>query len=410
MEFLSSSSTDISIIGTLTVPESLTSYVTSAMTSATTYMTTVTETVTESKTISGSEPSYEYLTTYTTLTTEYNTVIVGPAPTTPTQPTPVPTLIVGGVGEVGGVTIIGTIYELWMYILCPSKECTPWREWLTYIPNIAAGWVIGAIALLLGLALLFMAFKCGGLEYIFGFLAMVFVTICLFIRAALKHTHGNRLPMYEASIWLHYFSVALLLMLLVQLVFRLVVHLDNTLCGTVRMLVAFVYGICAVLFALLTAAVVLMFDKHSFSRVHSGIQCLQAFVIIVLILAVILLLATLWASSNDHKGYHVAHVVIIGLCLLFVILWACFMVAREFLGLHNAARHSEALWYIFAIVPLLLVAIVLLVLNAPAMFTFCHCPVNACPVSNPHVRYSSTGVGPHTHSHDPESNVQRYYM
>ncbi|KAJ2555735.1 hypothetical protein IWW35_000497 [Coemansia sp. RSA 1878] len=410
MEFLSSSSNDISIVGTVTVSESLTSYVTSAMTSATTYMTTVTETVTESKTISGSEPSYEHLTTYTTLTTEYNTVIVGPAPTTPTQPTPVPTLIVGGVGEVGGVTIIGTIYELWMYILCPSKECTPWREWLTYIPNIAAGWIIGAIALLLGLLLLFMAFKCGGLEYIFGFLAMVFVAICLFLRAALKHTHGNRLPMYEASIWLHYFSVALLLMLLVQLVFRLVVHLDNTLCGTVRMLVAFVYGICAVLFALLTAAVVLMFDKHSFSRVHSGMQCLQAFVIIVLILAVILLLATLWASSNDHKGYHIAHVVIIGLCLLFVIIWACFMVAREFLNLHSAARHSEALWYIFAIVPLLLVAIVLLVLNAPAMFTFCHCPVNACPVSNPHVRYSSTGAGPHTHTHDRESNLQRYYM
>ncbi|KAJ2823392.1 hypothetical protein IWW50_003800 [Coemansia erecta] len=391
-EFLSSSSNDIATVGTVTVSETLSSVVTHA----TTFLTTVTETV------SGSQPSYEQLTTYTTLTTDYQTVIEGGDSSS--------SMIVGGVGEVGGVTIIGTLYELWMYILCPSRECTPWREWLTYIPNVAGGWVIGALALLLGLALLFMAFKCGGLEFIFGFLAMALLSICLFIRAGLKHTGGDRLAMFKAALWMQYFAAALLAMLLVQLLFRLIVHLDNTLCSAARMLVAFVYGIVAVLFALLTAAVVLMFDKHNIKHVHSGIQCLQAFVIITLILAVILLGATLWASGNDHKQHHIAHVIIIALSLLFLIIWACFMTAREFLGLHSAARHSEALWYIFGIVPLLLIAIVLLVLNAPAMFTFCHCPVNACPVSNPHVRYSSTGAGPHTHSHDREANVQHYYM
>ncbi|KAJ2360598.1 hypothetical protein H4S01_005660 [Coemansia sp. RSA 2610] len=199
-------------------------------------------------------------------------------------------------------------------------------------------------------------------------------------------------------------------MLLVHLIFRLVVHLDNTLCKGARMLAAFVYVAALALFGLLTAAVVLMFDKHEFGRVHSGIQCLQAFVVIVLVVSVVLLAAAGWASSNDYKGQHIAHVIIIALSLLFVLLWACFMTAREFLGLHSAARHSEALWYIFGVVPLLLVAVVLLVLNAPAMFTFCHCPTNMCPVGNPHVRYSASGAGPHTHSHDRERNIQQYYM
>ncbi|KAJ2847827.1 hypothetical protein IWW36_003649 [Coemansia brasiliensis] len=406
MEFFSSSSTNevttastITMSETTTLSESLSYWTT--LTSASTYTTTITDTVT------GPEPSYDHLTTYTTLTTEtiVETVIIGGGEGGDSS-----SLIVGGIGDVGGVTIIGALYELWMFILCPSQDCTPWREWLTYIPNIPAGWVIGSIALLLGLALLLMAFKCGALEYILGFLAMVFLCICLFMRAALKNTGADRLAMYQASIWLHYFAVALLLLLIAQLIFRLVVHLDNTLCKGVRMLVSFVYVVALVLFGLLTAAVVLMFDKHNLSKVHAGIQCLQAFAIIVLIVAVILLLAALWASSNDYKNYHIAHVIIIGLCVLFLIVWGCFITAREFLGLHSAARHSEALWYIFGIVPLLLVAVVLLVLNAPAMFTFCHCPVNACPVSNPHVRYSSSGAGPHTHSHDREANVQRYYM
>ncbi|KAJ2448321.1 hypothetical protein EV183_005499 [Coemansia sp. RSA 2336] len=409
MEFFPSSSTNaVTTASTITLSETTTlsdslSYWTTR-TSESTYTTTITDTVT------GPEPSYEHLTTYTTATTEtiVETVIVGGGGGSGDDTSS--SLIVGGIGDVGGVTIIGTLYELWMFILCPSKDCTPWREWLTYIPNIPAGWVIGSIALLLGLLLLLMAFKCGALEYILGFLAMVFLCICLFMRASLKHTGADRLAMYQASIWLHYFAVALLLLLIAQLIFRLVVHLDNTLCKAVRMLVAFVYVVALVLFGLLTAAVVLMFDKHNLSKVHAGIQCLQAFAIIVLVVSVILLLAALWASSNDYKSYHIAHVIIIGLCMLFLIVWACFITAREFLGLHSAARHSEALWYIFGIVPLLLVAIVLLVLNAPAMFTFCHCPVNACPVSNPHVRYSSSGAGPHTHSHDREANVQRYYM
>ncbi|KAJ2797334.1 hypothetical protein H4R20_005221 [Coemansia guatemalensis] len=397
----------VTIIDTLTVSEEgSTDVLSSVFTTAITYLSTVTETVSSSEATEGS------LTTYTTAFTDYTTVTEteGPTPTTPGSSVSFPTLIVGGTGEVSGVTIIGALYEVWMFILCPSRDCTPWREWLTYIPNVAAGWVLGAIALLLGLALLLMAFKCGALEYIFGFLAMALVAICLFIRAGLKDTSADRFAMYKASIWLNYFAAVLLLLLIVQLLFRLIVHLDHTLCRVARVLVGFVYLVSLALFALLTAAVVLMFDKHLFSRVHAGIGCLQAFVIVVLVLSFILMLATFWASGNDHKGYHIAHVIIIGLCLVFMLVWGSYMTAREFLDLHSAARHSEALWYVFNIVPLLLVAVVLLVLNAPSMFTFCHCPVNSCPVSNPHVRYSSTGAGPHTHSHDREANVQRYYM
>ncbi|PIA14368.1 hypothetical protein COEREDRAFT_10410 [Coemansia reversa NRRL 1564] len=397
----------VTIIDTLTVSdEATTEILSSVFTTAVTYLTTVTET------LSYPEATDDSLTTYTTAFTEYSTVTEteGPTPTTPGPSVSFPTLIVGGTGEVGGVTIIGALYEVWMFILCPSRDCTPWREWLTYIPNVAAGWVLGAIALLLGLGLLLMTFMHGALEYIFGFLAMALVSICLFIRAGLKDTSADRFAMYKASIWLNYFAAVLLILLIAQMLFRLIVHLDNTLCRAARMLVGLVYVVAIALFALLTAAVVLMFDKHLFSRVHAGIGCLQAFVIVVLVISIILLLATFWTSSNDHKGYHLAHIIIIGLCLVFLLVWGSYMTAREFLDLHSAARHSEALWYVFNIVPLLLIAVVLLVLNAPSMFTFCHCPVNACPVSNPHVRYSSTGAGPHTHSHDPEANVQRYYM
>ncbi|KAJ1798843.1 hypothetical protein LPJ59_002240 [Coemansia sp. RSA 2399] len=407
-QLLSSSTTAVTTISTVTIPGgSYSSAITSPTpwTTAVTYWSTVTQTVTN--TGGSSMPSYDSLTTYTTAyTTEYSTV-------TQSVDDSYSTTIVGGEGEVGGITIIGVIYELWMYFLCPSQDCSPAREWLTYIPNVAAGWVLGAIALVLGLGLLVMAFKCGGLEYIFGFLSMAILCVSLFMRGALKNTSADKFAMYKASVWLDYFAPVLLAMLVTQLIFRLIVHLDSTLCGAVRMLVAFVYVVAAALFSVLTAGVVLMFDKHSVSKMQSGIQCIQAFTIILLILSVILALSAVWAANNDHRGYHMGHVVIIGACAVMLLLWSCFMTARAFLDLHSAARHSEALWYIFNIVPLLLLAVVLLGLNAPRMFTFCHCLVNACPISNPHVRYSGTPGNAYTHSHDRgnmEANVTKYYM
>ncbi|KAJ1897552.1 hypothetical protein LPJ66_003296 [Kickxella alabastrina] len=408
----SSSTTAISIVGTVTLPgmtQTIETVLTSVLTTAFTYTTTITATV--SVPIGQPTPTTDLLTTYTTVNTHYETTTVtGSYPTIPTLPAP--TIITGGVGQVSGVTIIGAIYELWMYFLCPSQTCSPWREWLTFIPNVAAGWVLGALALILGLGLLIMALKCGGLEFIFGFLSMLFLCICLWLRAALKHSSGSLFTMYKVSLWFNYFAAALMAMLIVQLIFRLVIHLDNTLCGAVRGLVGFVYFIALVLFALLTAAIVLMFNLTSFAKMHSGIQCLQAFVVIMLILAVILLLATAWASSNDVKSHHMGHVIIIGLCVLFLLVWACFMTARAFLGLSSAGRHSEALWYVFNIAPLLLIALVLLALNAPAMFTFCHCQVNACPVCNPHVAYGNAGVvhAAPISANARESNVNRFYM
>ncbi|KAJ2024474.1 hypothetical protein IWW57_003720 [Coemansia sp. S610] len=407
-QLLSSSTTGITVGGTITVPGTslLPTLTPTIITTAYTVVTTVTKTV--PVIVGEPTPTYTSLTTYTSTFTSYETYTQSNLPT--------PTAITGGPGEVGGVTIIGAIYELWMYFLCPSKNCSPWREWLTFIPNVAAGWVIGSLALLLGLLLLLLAIKCGGLEFIFGFLAMTLVAICLYLRAALKHSGADLFTMYKVAVWFNYFAAVLLAMLIAQLIFRLIVHLDNTLCGAARALVGFVYFMAAVLFALLTAALILMFDKHSFSKMHSGIHCLQAFTIIVLILALVLLLAGFWASSNDVGGHHMGHVIIICACALMLLLWSCFMTARVFLdSLHEAGRHSEALWYVFDIVPLLLIAIILLVLNAPKIFTFCHCQVNNCPACNPHVRYSGAPAAaaprhPYTATHDREANVTKYYM
>ncbi|KAJ2891304.1 hypothetical protein GGI21_005896, partial [Coemansia aciculifera] len=288
-DLVSSSSGAISTGPTITIPWTPTyptSLIPTVITSAITTLTTVTDTV-----IVG-QPTLTYtsLTTYTSTSTAFVTY-TGTVPTTITG-----TPITGGEGEVGGITIIGVIYELWMYFLCPSKDCSPWREWLTFIPNVAAGWVIGSIALLLAFGLLVMAIKCGGLEFILGFLSLTLVCICLYLRAALRNTGADLFTMYKVAVWFNYFAAVLLAMLIAQLIFRLIVHLDNTLCGAGRAFVGFVYLLAAALFALLTAAVILMFDKYSVSNMHSGIQCLQAFTVIVLILAVILILAALWAS------------------------------------------------------------------------------------------------------------------
>ncbi|ORX70714.1 hypothetical protein DL89DRAFT_266877 [Linderina pennispora] len=341
-------------------------------------------------------------TTYTTLAPITTTfTATGPTPTLPmpTGTVPEPTVIEGGTGTVSGVTIIGEIYNLWMYILCPSRNCTPDREWLTFIPSVVAGWVIGSIALLLGLGLLALTFMCGLLEFFFGFLAMVLVAICLFLRAALKHTSMDRFAMYKVSIWFNYFAAALLALLVVHLIFRLIVHLDNTLCGTIRSVVMFFYVCALALFALLVAAVVLMFDLHSSDKLSHGIHCLQAFVIIVLILSVILLATTGWATNSGREWPpHDAH------------------------SDRRAARHSEVLWYIFNIVPLLLIAIVLLALNAPKMFTFYYCEVTPCPARDPHLAYNAqmpvqpsphAGQVHHHHHHhqgNMEDNVQKFYM
>ncbi|KAJ1956143.1 hypothetical protein GGI12_005383, partial [Dipsacomyces acuminosporus] len=288
-------------------------------------------------------------------------------------------------------------------------NCSPWREWLTFIPNVAAGWVLGAIALLLGFGLLALGFMCGLLEFIFGFLSMVFVAICLFLRAALKHTSADRFAMYKSAIWFNYFAAVLMALLLAHLLFRLIVHLDNTLCNAARSLVVFLYVTALALFGLLIAAVVLMFNLHSFDKMHTGIQCLQAFVIIVLIVTVIVLGTTGWVTTIDVNAHHMAHVVIIGLSLVFLLIWSCFMTARAFLTLHDAGRHSEALWYVFNIVPLLLIAVILLALNAPKMFTFHHCQVNPCPACAHQVKYGSGRAVPADREH-MEANVKKYYV
>ncbi|KAJ1950366.1 hypothetical protein EC988_004416 [Linderina pennispora] len=417
---LSSSTTDVTVIGTLTMTDT-SAVATLISTAFTSYIiTTVTQMSTATVTVGGPSP-----TTYTTLAPITTTfTATGPTPTlpVPTGTVPEPTVIEGGTGTVSGVTIIGEIYNLWMYILCPSRNCTPDREWLTFIPSVVAGWVIGAIALLLGLGLLALTFMCGLLEFFFGFLAMVLVAICLFLRAALKHTSMDRFAMYKVSIWFNYFAAALLALLVVHLIFRLIVHLDNTLCGTIRSVVMFFYVCALALFALLVAAVVLMFDLHSFDKLSHGIHCLQAFVIIVLILSVILLATTGWATTLDVNGHHMTHILIVGLSAFFLVLWGCFMTARAFLGLNSAARHSEVLWYIFNIVPLLLIAIVLLALNAPKMFTFHYCEVTPCPARDPHLAYSAqmpvqpsphAGQVHHHHHHhqgNMEDNVQKFYM
>ncbi|KAJ1931922.1 hypothetical protein FBU59_006546, partial [Linderina macrospora] len=153
---LSSSTTDITVIGTLTVTDAST-VATLVSTAFTSYIiSTVTHMSTATVTVSGPTP-----TTYTTLAPVTTTfTATGPTSTVPipTGTVTKPTGIVGGMGTVSGVTIIDEIYNLWMYILCPLRDCTPNREWLTFIPNVAAGWVIGAIALLLGLGLLALTF------------------------------------------------------------------------------------------------------------------------------------------------------------------------------------------------------------------------------------------------------------
>ncbi|KAJ1952229.1 hypothetical protein GGI12_006299, partial [Dipsacomyces acuminosporus] len=100
MAMLSSSTTAITVVGTVTASDSL-SVPTLVSTAFTSYiLTTVTRVSTATVVVSGPSPTtYTTLNTLTSTSTRYDTV---PSPTIPAEPTATPPVIVGGQGEVSG--------------------------------------------------------------------------------------------------------------------------------------------------------------------------------------------------------------------------------------------------------------------------------------------------------------------
>ncbi|KAJ2693053.1 hypothetical protein GGH99_001361 [Coemansia sp. RSA 1285] len=221
-------------------------------------------------------------------------------------------------------------------ILCLDKQCTRNRDWLTRMPNAAAGWATGGVILALA--------------------------IVLFVPTV-------------ASLFFNHHTGIQLSLLLATMVIRMYGHFKpgrSQMAHKVWVSVARFVSIC--LAVLVLVGVLLMFNDSSDSPASAGgpgIHLMQAatFVLVAAALALAAVSAILMSGVVCLWVYK-KHCAILYGSLFLLALWASFMSARTFVSLDNAARDSEVMFYLLNVLPLALVGLVFVVLRAPLLFNF----------------------------------------
>ncbi|KAJ2655346.1 hypothetical protein IWW48_005577 [Coemansia sp. RSA 1200] len=261
-------------------------------------------------------------------------------------------------------------------ILCLDKQCTRNRDWLTRIPNVAAGWATGGIILALAIVLFVPTVVWRNTDYLDGVFALVELSIALFLRASVASAgSNNRDIVYKASLFFNHHAGIQLTLLLAIMVIRMYGHFKpgrSPMAHKVWVSVARFVSIC--LAVLVLVGVLLMFNDNSNSPDSAGgpgIHMMQAatFVLIAAVLALAAVSAILLSGVVCLWVYKKHCAILFGSFFLLA-LWASFMSARTFVSLDSVARDSEVMFYLLNVLPLALVGFVFVVLRAPLLFNF----------------------------------------
>ncbi|KAJ2514975.1 hypothetical protein H4217_005451 [Coemansia sp. RSA 1939] len=261
-------------------------------------------------------------------------------------------------------------------ILCLDKQCTRNRDWLTRMPNAAAGWATGGVILALAIVLFVPTVVWRNTDYLDGVFALVELSIALFLRASVASAgSSNRDIVYKASLFFNHHTGIQLSLLLATMVIRMYGHFKpgrSQMAHKVWVSVARFVSIC--LAVLVLVGVLLMFNDSSDSPASAGgpgIHLMQAatFVLVAAALALAAVSAILMSGVVCLWVYK-KHCAILYGSLFLLALWASFMSARTFVSLDNAARDSEVMFYLLNVLPLALVGLVFVVLRAPLLFNF----------------------------------------
>ncbi|KAJ2813861.1 hypothetical protein H4S07_000345 [Coemansia furcata] len=257
-------------------------------------------------------------------------------------------------------------------ILCPSKNCSGARDWLTKLPNAAAAWAVGGLAIVLGGLLLMSAIAWKHAGFLDGVLALIEVALSLFLRASIGYatSDGAATALYRASIFFNYHAAIQLCHLLSVMVLDLSAHFDPRI--TAKQIfaksVSRLLSLC--LLGLVVAAVVVMFNGDAANATAAGLHMMQAIVFVVLILALAMVMAAAQIVAREGAVNYRKHIVCAILSLLLLALWAVFMASRTFVSVDNVARSNEIMFYFLNYAPLLMIGATLILLNAPRLFNF----------------------------------------
>ncbi|KAJ2746869.1 hypothetical protein GGI20_001022 [Coemansia sp. BCRC 34301] len=257
-------------------------------------------------------------------------------------------------------------------IFCAAGDCARGRDWLTQVPNAAAAWTLGGIALVLG-GLLFMStvgWRNPG--FLDGVLAMVSVAVSMVLRASIGYA-ANGTALYRASLFFNYFAGIQLCHLLTAMVLNLTAHFDPriTAAQIFAKTVSRLLSLC--LTGLVVAAVIVMFNGDPASASSAGSHMVLAVLVVVLVVALAMAMAAAQIVAREGAVNYRKHVVAAILPLLALALWAVYMGVRTLVSVSNVARTNEVMFYFMNYVPLLMAGATLVLLNAPRLFNFEKC-------------------------------------
>ncbi|KAJ2001250.1 hypothetical protein GGI04_003814 [Coemansia thaxteri] len=254
-------------------------------------------------------------------------------------------------------------------IYCTTGNCDKSRDWLTSVPNAAAAWAVGSIALIQSMLLLFVKMRRKSPGFFGGVLAMLELTLSLYLRASVGYSSGRERAIYQASLFFNFLAGVELCHLLSVTVLGLGAHFDPRI--TVKQIFARTFSrlLSVCLVGLLVAAVVLMFDANPV-HTSAGSHMVQAVLFAVLLVSVLMAVFAAQVTAIDGSVFYRRHFVAVIVPLLLVGVWAGYMVSRTFLPVDSVARTSEALLYGLNYAPLLLAGLTLIALDAPRLFDF----------------------------------------
>ncbi|KAJ2059521.1 hypothetical protein GGI17_004342 [Coemansia sp. S146] len=257
-------------------------------------------------------------------------------------------------------------------IFCPTTSCTRARDWLTNIPNAAAAWSVGGIALVLSGLLLMSTIGWRNPGFLDGVLAMLEVALSLVLRASIGYAtnDGVATAMYRASMFFNYHAGVQLCHLLSVMVLGLSAHFDPRITAKQIFAKAVSRLLSLCLLGLTVAAVIVMFNGDPANATSAGLHMVKAIVFVVLVIALIMAMAAAQIVAREGSVNYRKHIVATILPLLLLALWAGFMASRTFVSLDNVARSNEIMFYFLNYVPLLMIGATLILLNAPRLFNF----------------------------------------
>ncbi|KAJ2782112.1 hypothetical protein H4R18_002480 [Coemansia javaensis] len=252
-----------------------------------------------------------------------------------------------------------------------AKDCGDERDWLTARPSRVVGWVLGALAVLVGVALAVLTCKWCSLPFFDAVLAMAELAVSLFLRAALGMDLGNSDMVYKASMVFSYHAGIQVACLLSVLAIHMHLHFHPEALSrrVLALTVSRVLSVC--LAAMVIVGVALMFDERV-PFAGTGIRLIQVSMFAIVLACIVLGAAVMRTSKCTAADYYHRHYAAFGTLLFFLALWAAFMGVRTLVPLQSPARDTrhEAVFYILGYGPLLIAGAAMVILKAPLLFNF----------------------------------------